>query len=130
LFGFSSLIFDSCWQVFGLFHGIRQFSSDFTSFLVFVFILFCCWLILALSKGDICELLHFHNFFTFKGDTCEAFSQKQCFHFLDRFWNFWTQCALVALACVACTCGLASSLTAAACPREGGKEGRDDSTED
>jgi len=61
------------------------------SFLVLVFILFCCWLILALSKGDICELLHFHNFFTFKGDTCEAFSQKQCFHFLDHFWNVWTQ---------------------------------------
>ena len=49
---------------------------------------------LALSKEDICELLHFNNFFTFKGYTCEAFSQKQCFHFLDSFWDFWSLCTL------------------------------------
>ena len=44
LFGFSSLIFDSFWQVLWLFHRFRQFSSDFTSFLVFCIVLFCCWL--------------------------------------------------------------------------------------
>ena len=98
------------------------------SFLVLVFILFCCWLILALSKGDICELLHFHNFFTFKGDTCEAFSQKTMFSF---FGSLLECLDTVASGCVACSAALLlrSSVTATAvcCPREAG---RDDSTED
>ena len=30
-------------------------------------------------------------------DKCEAFSQKQCFHFLDSFWDFWSLCTLPVL---------------------------------